>query len=92
VPVQCLDVGGGLSVDYEGTRSRSYFSMNYGLRDYAWHIVHTIQELCDADGVRLFDDEASLAVLDGGAVSEIARAVIEASGLTGAAAEIATGN
>jgi hypothetical protein len=42
--------------------------------------------------VRLFDDEASLAVLDGGAVSEIARAVIEASGLTGAAAEIATGN
>lgn len=48
--------------------------------------------LCDADGVRLFDDEASLAVLDGGAVSEIARAVIEASGLTGSAAEIATGN
>jgi len=47
VPIQCLDVGGGLSVDYEGTRSRSFFSMNYGLRDYAWHIIHTIQELCD---------------------------------------------
>ena len=51
VPVQCLDVGGGLSVDYEGTRSRSFFSMNYGLRDYAWHIIHTVQELCDAEGV-----------------------------------------
>jgi hypothetical protein len=48
--------------------------------------------LCDADGVRLFEDEGSLAVLDGSAVSEIARAVIEASGLTAEAAEIAKGN
>ncbi len=47
VPVSCIDVGGGLSVDYEGTRSRSHFSMNYGLRDYAWHIVQTVRELCD---------------------------------------------
>lgn len=47
VPVRCIDVGGGLSVDYEGTRSRSHFSMNYGLRDYAWHIVQTVRDLCD---------------------------------------------
>jgi len=47
VPVKIVDVGGGLSVDYEGTRSRSLFSMNYGLRDYAWHIIQTIRELCD---------------------------------------------
>ena len=51
VPVRCIDVGGGLSVDYEGTRSRSHFSMNYGLRDYAWHIVQTVRDLCDAAGV-----------------------------------------
>ncbi|MFZ5757402.1 MAG: biosynthetic arginine decarboxylase [Pseudomonadota bacterium] len=51
VPVSVLDVGGGLSVDYEGTRSRSYCSMNYGLADYAWQIVHTVQELCDAEGL-----------------------------------------
>ncbi len=51
VPVSVLDVGGGLSVDYEGTRSRSYCSMNYGLSDYAWHIVHAVQELCDADNL-----------------------------------------
>ncbi|MFP5440669.1 MAG: biosynthetic arginine decarboxylase [Gammaproteobacteria bacterium] len=51
VPVTVLDVGGGLSVDYEGTRSRSYCSMNYGLSDYAWQIVHSVQELCDANHV-----------------------------------------
>ncbi|MFO0747103.1 MAG: biosynthetic arginine decarboxylase [Myxococcota bacterium] len=51
VPVKLIDVGGGLSVDYEGTRSRSVFSMNYGLRDYAWHIVQTVRDLCDEAGV-----------------------------------------
>jgi len=51
VPIRCIDVGGGLSVDYEGTRSRSHFSMNYGLRDYAWHIVQTVRELCDENDV-----------------------------------------
>jgi len=51
VPVRGIDVGGGLSVDYEGTRSRSHFSMNYGLRDYAWHIVQTVRDLCDAENV-----------------------------------------
>lgn len=48
--VDTMDVGGGLGVDYEGTRSRSYCSMNYGMADYAWHIVQTIKELCDRSG------------------------------------------
>ncbi|RBF10454.1 arginine decarboxylase, partial [Xanthomonas oryzae pv. oryzae] len=30
-----VDVGGGLGIDYEGTRSRSYCSINYGLHSYA---------------------------------------------------------
>jgi arginine decarboxylase len=51
VPIKVLDVGGGLSVDYEGTRSRSYCSMNYGLSDYAWQIVSAVQELCDAEDI-----------------------------------------
>lgn len=50
-PIQCVDVGGGLGVDYEGTRSRSFFSMNYGLTDYAWEIMHALKELSDADGI-----------------------------------------
>lgn len=45
-PIDTVDVGGGLGVDYEGTRSRSHCSMNYGLRDYARSIVRTLQEVC----------------------------------------------
>ncbi len=37
--VNCFDVGGGLAVDYDGTRSQSNNSMNYGLSEYANNIV-----------------------------------------------------
>ncbi len=46
VPVRCVDVGGGLGVDYEGTRSRSYCSMNYSVREYAQNVVHPLWEIC----------------------------------------------
>ncbi|MCS4505915.1 biosynthetic arginine decarboxylase [Arhodomonas aquaeolei] len=46
-PVHCVDVGGGLGVDYEGTRSRSFCSMNYSLEEYAANIVRTLREVCD---------------------------------------------
>jgi arginine decarboxylase len=46
VNIQCVDVGGGLAVDYEGTRSRSYFSMNYSMQKYADHVVHALKEVC----------------------------------------------
>jgi len=45
-PVDVVDVGGGLGVDYEGTRSRSYCSMNYSMHEYALNIVRTLQEVC----------------------------------------------
>ncbi len=45
-PVDVVDVGGGLGVDYEGTRSRSFCSMNYSLREYARNILRTLQEAC----------------------------------------------
>jgi arginine decarboxylase len=43
-----MDVGGGLGVDYEGTRSRSANSVNYSIEDYARTVVDTIAEVCDA--------------------------------------------
>ena len=49
-PVNLVDVGGGLGVDYEGTRSRSYCSMNYSQREYARNIVRTLQEVCGETG------------------------------------------
>lgn len=46
VPLSMIDVGGGLAIDYEGTRSRSECSMNYSIGEYAHTIVHTLWEVC----------------------------------------------
>jgi arginine decarboxylase len=42
-----LDVGGGLGVDYQGTRSDVISSMNYTLREYVNDVVYGVQEVCD---------------------------------------------
>ena len=42
-----IDVGGGLGVDYEGTQSPSYCSMNYSVQAYANTIVKTIIDVVD---------------------------------------------
>jgi arginine decarboxylase len=49
--IRCVDVGGGLGVDYEGTRSRSDCSMNYGVQEYANNIVHTLWDVCHRHGL-----------------------------------------
>ena len=46
VPISLLDIGGGLGVDYEGGRSRTYCSMNYSMAQYAHAIVSGLAELC----------------------------------------------
>ncbi|MBD9369853.1 arginine decarboxylase [Xanthomonas sp. XNM01] len=46
-----VDVGGGLGIDYEGTRSRSYYSINYGLHAYASNIVQPLAEACEQHGL-----------------------------------------
>ncbi len=50
-PITRVDVGGGLGVDYEGTRSRSYCSMNYDLTEYARNVVRPLWEVCEAAGL-----------------------------------------
>lgn len=50
-PVDCVDVGGGLGVDYEGTRSRSDCSANYSMADYARHVVTAFAQLCQETGL-----------------------------------------
>lgn len=51
VDIRVLNVGGGLGVDYEGTRSRSFCSMNYSLDEYAHNIVHAVKEICAEHGL-----------------------------------------
>jgi arginine decarboxylase len=49
--VRYMDVGGGLGIDYEGTRSRSFCSINYGVDQYAGNIVQPLSEACAEHGL-----------------------------------------
>jgi arginine decarboxylase len=46
-----LDVGGGLGVDYDGSRSDFDSSTNYSLQEYANDVVWNIMEVCDSESV-----------------------------------------
>jgi arginine decarboxylase len=46
-----IDVGGGLGVDYDGSKTDFGSSINYGLQEYANDVVFHIKEICDAAGV-----------------------------------------
>ena len=52
LPITHMDVGGGLGVDYEGTRSRSDCSINYGLDEYASAVVGALAEACATNDLK----------------------------------------
>ncbi len=55
VPITCLDIGGGLGVDYEGTGSTRYNSMNYTIEDYATLVIRTISRICTDEQIEMPD-------------------------------------
>jgi arginine decarboxylase len=46
VGIEYVDVGGGLGVDYDGTRSTASASVNYSIQEYANDVVYTLAEAC----------------------------------------------
>jgi arginine decarboxylase len=50
-PLEYLDVGGGLAIDYDGSRSTFHSSMNYSMEEYANDIVYSIMDVCDDERV-----------------------------------------
>ncbi len=50
--IEYFDVGGGLGVDYDGSKSTSESSTNYGLRDYVSDIVYLLKEICLEEKVK----------------------------------------
>lgn len=49
--IEYLDVGGGLGVDYDGSRSAFDSSTNYTLQEYANDIIYYVADVCNAEGV-----------------------------------------
>jgi len=51
VEVRYLDVGGGLGIDYDGSRTSSDASVNYSVQEYANDVVFGISEVCEQEEV-----------------------------------------
>ncbi len=51
VPLAYLDIGGGLAVDYDGSRSSGHSSMNYTIDDYARGVVFAVKQICALEEV-----------------------------------------
>ena len=50
-PLEVLDVGGGLGIDYDGSKTSYDASMNYTLQEYANDVVYIVREICGVEGV-----------------------------------------
>ncbi len=51
VPVDLLDVGGGMAVDYDGSKTAFDSSANYTAQEFANDVVYTIKQVCDDENV-----------------------------------------
>ena len=51
IPIQYLDVGGGMAVDYDGSRTSFESSANYNAREFANDVIYAIKTVCDDENV-----------------------------------------
>ncbi|MBP6002979.1 MAG: biosynthetic arginine decarboxylase [Pyrinomonadaceae bacterium] len=51
IPIQYLDVGGGMAVDYDGSRTSFESSANYNAREFANDVIYVIKTVCDDEDV-----------------------------------------
>ena len=49
--IEFIDVGGGLGVDYDGSRSTFASSTNYTLQEYANDVVYHLYEICEEENL-----------------------------------------
>lgn len=55
VPIRYLNVGGGLGVDYDGSKTTFSSSMNYTIAEYAADVVYTTKDICTQEQVPMPD-------------------------------------
>ncbi len=46
-PMEYIDVGGGLAIDYDGSKTDFHASKNYQLQEYAYDVVDTMKTACE---------------------------------------------
>jgi arginine decarboxylase len=51
VPLEYLDIGGGLGIDYDGTSSTTDSSRNYSTEEYVADVVYGVKQICDLEQV-----------------------------------------
>ncbi|CAB0151819.1 Biosynthetic arginine decarboxylase [Pseudidiomarina piscicola] len=51
VPLEYLDIGGGLGIDYDGTSSTTDSSRNYSTEEYVADVVYGVKQICDLEDV-----------------------------------------
>ncbi len=49
--IDFVDIGGGLGVDYDGTRSSSESSVNYSIQEYVNDVVSTLVDVSEKNGL-----------------------------------------
>ncbi len=50
-PIEFMDVGGGLGVNYDGSISSNISSVDYSLQEYANDVVWTMKNVCEDEGL-----------------------------------------
>ncbi len=51
VKLDYLDIGGGLGVDYDGSKSSYFSSVNYSVEEYANDVIYQVKNICVEAGV-----------------------------------------
>ena len=51
MPIDLLDVGGGMAVDYDGSKTAFDSSANYNAQEFANDVIYTIKQVCEDENV-----------------------------------------
>ncbi len=51
IPIDYLDVGGGMAVDYDGSKTSFESSANYNAQEFANDVIYVIKTVCDDENV-----------------------------------------
>ncbi|HYP51567.1 MAG TPA: biosynthetic arginine decarboxylase, partial [Pyrinomonadaceae bacterium] len=51
IPIDFLDVGGGMAVDYDGSKTSFESSSNYNAQEFANDVIYVIKNVCDDENV-----------------------------------------